>query len=123
MHGLTYQLSYTLARDIGDLERGESPENAYNRTRERAPWVDIPTHRISSNAIWDLPVGRGKHFLSGSNRWTNLIAGGWALSAIYSYHSGHFLTPLWTGADPTGTVAGFADATGRFRSELVLLGH
>lgn len=31
------------------------------------------------------------------------IAGGWELSAIYSSYSGQFLTPTWTGPDPTGT--------------------
>jgi hypothetical protein len=28
---LTYQFGYTLARDIGDVERGETIENAYDR--------------------------------------------------------------------------------------------
>jgi hypothetical protein len=41
--------------------------------------------------------------LSSANRWMKTIAGGWSLSTIYTYHSGHFLTPLWTGPDPTGT--------------------
>lgn len=60
--GLTYQLSYTLAKDIGDLERGQSPENAYNRARERQPWLDIPKNSVTGNVIWELPFGRGKHF-------------------------------------------------------------
>jgi hypothetical protein len=34
--GLTYQFAYTLARDIGDLEGGQQPEDAFNRRRERA---------------------------------------------------------------------------------------
>ena len=101
--GLTYQLSYTLARDIGDLERGQSPENAYDRLRERGPWIDIPKHAVTGNVIWDLPVGKGKRFLNGANGWRNAVAGGWSTSVIYTYHSGRFLTPLWTGPDPTGT--------------------
>jgi len=28
--GLTYQFAYTLARDIGDLEGGQTPEDAFN---------------------------------------------------------------------------------------------
>ena len=39
--GLYYQSSWVWARDIGDLERGESPENAFDRRRERAVWADI----------------------------------------------------------------------------------
>lgn len=100
--GLSYQFSYVLARDIGDLERGESPENAYDRKRERAVWLDIPTHRLTSNFVWQLPFGRGRKYASQS-RLFNLVAGGWDLSGVYSIYSGQFLTPLWTGPDPTGT--------------------
>jgi len=28
--------------------------------------------------------------------------GGWQISAIYTTHSGQFLTPLWSGPDPVG---------------------
>ena len=101
--GLTYQLSYTLARDIGDLERGQAPENAYDRRRERGPWLDIPKNAVTGNLIWEVPVGKGQRFLSNGNRWLNAVAGGWSTSLIYTYHSGRFLTPLWTGPDPTGT--------------------
>ncbi|HYZ86178.1 MAG TPA: TonB-dependent receptor, partial [Bryobacteraceae bacterium] len=101
--GLTYQVSYTLARDIGDLERSQSPENAYDRARERGPWVDIPTHNITGNVIWDLPFGRGRSFAGNANRWLDAIVGGWTTSLIYTHRSGRFLTPLWTGPDPTGT--------------------
>ncbi|MBI3278782.1 MAG: carboxypeptidase regulatory-like domain-containing protein [Acidobacteria bacterium] len=101
--GLSYQLSYVWARDIGDLDRGASPENAYDRRRERAVWLDIPTHRWTGNLIYELPFGRGKTFLSNAGRLANLIAGGWEMSGIYSYYSGQFLTPQWTGPDPTGT--------------------
>ncbi len=101
--GLHYQAYYTLARDIGDLEDGQSPEDAYNRARERAVWSDIPTHRFSSNVMYELPVGKGKPVLSGANRIVNGILGGWQLGAIFSKENGFFLTPAWTGPDPTGT--------------------
>jgi hypothetical protein len=101
--GLTYQFSYQLARDIGDLERGQSPENAYDRKRERAVWVDVPTHRVTGNFIYEVPAGRGRKFLPGANPLVNAIFGGWELSGVFSQYSGRFLTALWTGPDPTGT--------------------
>ncbi|MBI4876083.1 MAG: carboxypeptidase regulatory-like domain-containing protein [Acidobacteria bacterium] len=101
--GLHYQLYYTLARDIGDLEDGQSPENAYDRKRERAVWPDIPTHRLSGNVIYDLPFGKGKKFAAGAGRGMNALAGGWSLSVIGAAENGFFLTPSWTGPDPTGT--------------------
>jgi len=101
--GLTYRVAYTLARDIGDLEWRQSPENAYDRRRERRPAMDVPTHRFLSNALYELPFSKGKPILTGAGRWLNLVVGGWEVSAIYNYTTGQFLTPLWTGPDPAGT--------------------
>lgn len=102
-NGLYYQFSWVWARDIGDLERGESPENPFDRRRERAVWSDIPTHRVTTNWLYQFPFGRGRKYMSNAGRGLNLLVGGWELSGIYSYYSGQFLTPLWTGPDPTGT--------------------
>ncbi len=101
--GLYYQISWTWARDIGDLDRGASGEDAYNRRRERAVWLDIPTHRPSANVIYELPFGRGRRFLAGGGRPVQALFGAWELSGVFSYYSGQFLTPQWTGPDPTGT--------------------
>ena len=101
--GLQFQSSWVWARDIGDLERGQLLENPFDRQREVSVAPDIPTHRFTTNLIYQLPWGKGRTFLSGANRAVNAIAGGWDISAIYSYYSGQFLTPFWTGADPTGT--------------------
>jgi hypothetical protein len=95
--GLAYQVSWTWARDIGDLERGESPENAYDRRRERAVWLDIPTHRVTGNLIYEFP------FASGTRGIKRALLHGWEWTTIYSFFSGEFLTPQWTGPDPTGT--------------------
>jgi len=99
--GLHYQAYYTWARDIGDLEDGEGPEYAYDRRRERAVWSDIPTHRLSSNVLWDLPFGANRRIKT-PGYW-NLIAGDWQLGLNGSLETGFFLTPSWTGPDPTGT--------------------
>jgi hypothetical protein len=101
--GLEYQFSYTLARDIGDAERGQTIENAYDRERDKGVCFDIPTHKISVNVDWPIPVGKGKRYLSGASRVLDAIVGNWAFSAIYTFRSGHHLTPTWTGPDPTGT--------------------
>lgn len=102
--GLQVQSSWVWARDIGDLERGEALENPFDRQRERSVSPDIPTHRFTTNWIYQLPWGKGRPFLSGAGRALDLIVGGWEISGIYSYYSGQFLTPLWNGPDPTGTV-------------------
>jgi hypothetical protein len=103
--GLAYQASWTWAKDIEDLNGFlfEAPENAYDRLRERGNALDIPRHRVTGNVIYELPVGQQRRFLSGVNRAVDAVIGGWEYTMIFSYYSGQFLTPLWTGPDPTGT--------------------
>jgi len=101
--GYAWQAYYTLARDIGDLENNESPEDAYDRRRERAAWGALPTHRFSANSIIELPFGKGRMWMNNANSLADGILGGWLLSAIYIYERGNFITPMWSGADPTGT--------------------
>jgi hypothetical protein len=101
--GLAYQFSYVLAQDIGDLERGEVAEDARDRARERGHWLDIPRHRLAGYVLYELPFGPGTPYLTAPHPVVNAIAGGWELSVVYQHHSGQFLTPLWTGPDPTGT--------------------
>ena len=102
MKSLTAQFSYELSRDIGDLERGGAPEDANNRARERGVWVDVPTHRATGFALYQLPFGKGRPYGSNSNRLVDSIIGGWTLSPVFSMYSGQFLTPAWTGSDPAG---------------------
>jgi hypothetical protein len=60
-------------------------------------WLDIPTHRITGNLIYEFPFGRG------SRGFTRTLLHGWEINGVYSFFSGEFLTPQWTGPDPTGT--------------------
>ncbi|WP_158749342.1 carboxypeptidase-like regulatory domain-containing protein [Acidobacterium sp. S8] len=45
-------------------------------------------HQINANYIWDLPIGRGKQFLSNANRLTNAVIGGWQTTGIVRWTSG-----------------------------------
>ena len=102
-NGLVYDFNYTWARDVGDLERDQQPENSYDLARERSAWADIPKHRITNSLIYDLPFGKGQKFLSKSNSLMNILVAGWQFTQALTWNTGFYLTPLWTGKDPTGT--------------------
>jgi hypothetical protein len=102
-NGLYYQAFWTWARDIGDLEDGDAPEDAWNRLRDRTWWERLPTHRFSANMMYDLPWGKGRPWMNDANKFVNAIFGGWQLSSIVALETGRALTPQWTGPDPTGT--------------------
>ncbi|MCI0623647.1 MAG: carboxypeptidase-like regulatory domain-containing protein [Acidobacteria bacterium] len=101
--GLYFQSSWSWARDIFDLEPGGRAENPFDRLRERAVSPDIPTHRFTTNALYQLPFGKGRPWLAQVSRPLDWAVGGWEISAVYSVFSGSFLTPFWSGPDPTGT--------------------
>jgi hypothetical protein len=53
--------------------------------------------------FYDLPFGQGKQFLSSGSAFTNALVGGWSVAAIELAQSGPYLTPTFSGTDPSGT--------------------
>lgn len=101
--GLLYDFTWTWARDIGDLERDQTPENAYDLHRERAVWADIPTHRLTADFVYQLPFGTGKKWLAHTSRSANVFVSGWETTGLTAFNTGFYLTPIWQGSDPTNT--------------------
>ncbi|MBI3682054.1 MAG: TonB-dependent receptor [Acidobacteria bacterium] len=54
--------------------------------------VNIPAHRVRYNAIWDLPVGRGKALGRNAGRALGALIGGWQLATIGDWRSGNWLS-------------------------------
>ena len=50
------------------------------------------THVLAINAVYELPVGRGRKYMAGMNRLASGFLGGWELSGVYSFTSGQPLT-------------------------------
>ncbi len=50
------------------------------------------THILAINAVWELPVGRKRHFGKTLHPVLNGIAGGWEFSTLYNFISGDPLT-------------------------------
>jgi len=118
MHrGLYFQASHTLAKNLTDTEDasegGPTLENAYNRAGFRGDSRMVPRHRFIGNLIWELPVGRGRWALNRPG-WTDWTLGGWQISATYIARTGEYLTPAFSGSDPsnTNTIGGVADRIG-----------
>jgi hypothetical protein len=45
-------------------------------------------HQINSNFVWDLPIGTGKKYFSGTSRLMNELIGGWQTTGIVRWTSG-----------------------------------
>ena len=51
-----------------------------------------PRHTIRLGGTWELPVGKGRKFLTNSNRVVDAIIGGWATSHLMMWNNGPRLT-------------------------------
>lgn len=117
--GLTFDSTYVYQRNLADNQGpssnggfcGETACNRsgdlYNRHLEYGNTYN-PRHRWLTTLIYQLPFGEGQHFVHSSNPVVNGFVGGWQMSNIFQVQSGPFLTPYFSGGDPSGTGIGFA---------------
>ena len=112
---------YMWAKELTDVEEssylGVQGIDPYNRAYNKGPSNYIPSQRFMFDFVWQLPVGRGQHFLSSAPGVVNQIVGGWQISWYANYSSGTPFSIIYTGRDLTGTgnTSGRADriASGR----------
>jgi outer membrane receptor protein involved in Fe transport len=112
-HGLQYQVSYTFSKCMSDntgyygawnnaLSASAYWQNVYDQRSEWAPCYYDATHVLSSYAVYELPVGRGKMLGKNVNGVVNEVIGGWAISPIVSFRTGWPL-PVYGAQDESGT--------------------
>jgi hypothetical protein len=93
--GFSFQSRYTWSHSINDgsVGGGESngPENVNCLSCDKGPSVFDIRHNFVANAVYELPFGSGKQFLNGGGL-TDKFVGGWSLSSIGLWHTGHPLT-------------------------------
>ncbi|HEY1649006.1 MAG TPA: TonB-dependent receptor [Terracidiphilus sp.] len=96
-HGLEYTVNYTYGRamtnSLGNYAlnvNGYSGafQDYYNSAADYGPAGYDVKHNISATAVYALPFGRGQEFLSGVNRLTDELVGGWKLSTALVGYSG-----------------------------------
>jgi hypothetical protein len=62
------------------------------------------THQVSSNFVYDLPIGRGQSLRGNSARWLDEVIGGWQVSGIVTWRTGLAL-PVQSGVSTTSLAA------------------
>ena len=99
--GLQFDLNYTYSKsmDIGsNAERinhfqgsgfASQVLNSWFPKQLRAPSDFDTTHQINANWVYQLPIGHGKRFASGINRWLDAVVGGWTISGLWRWSSGY----------------------------------
>jgi hypothetical protein len=111
--GLSFLGAYTYSKSLdegagGNSSTGESRLNVQNPNNLQANYGLSNfnfKHRFTLSGIYQLPVGRGRHFLGSSGRLVDGVAGGWQLTSILTLQSGPPLTlNMSTTTSNTGTL-------------------
>jgi Carboxypeptidase regulatory-like domain len=97
--GVQADLNYTYSKSMDITSQAErlNTSGATNYAQIINSWIPNQlygvsdydaTHQINANYLWNLPVGRGKHFGSSVNRVTDAVIGGWETTGIVRWTSG-----------------------------------
>ena len=123
-HGYSVDTAYTFAKNLADNQGtygaasgtqsfvdeqgGYDATYAYDQHLDYGQVVGTRRHRSITNGVYELPVGRGKHYLGNMGRAADLAFGGWQLSGIFALQTGPALTAYIPSgnADPSGTGSG-----------------
>ena len=91
--GLMFQANYTFSKALTDAPdaQGNNQSTLENFRTFRNKRLDYrrsnddQTHRFVTNGIYDLPFGRERRYLSGSNGFVNQVIGNWSVGAIAAW--------------------------------------
>ncbi|NYF89239.1 TonB-dependent receptor [Tunturiibacter empetritectus] len=91
--GLTLLNSFTWSHSLDNASaslegNSPSPQDANNINADYGQSdYNLPISNVTS-LVYDLPVGRGRHFLNTANAVTDTLLGGWQISAINTMQAG-----------------------------------
>ena len=114
--GFTFNGAYTLAKNLAD-NAGPAPggfagetgggrvTNSLDRRADRGDVYATRRHRFINTLVYEMPFGKGRKYMTDANRAADLVLGGWQMSSILTIQSGPYLTPTFSGGDPSGTNA------------------
>jgi hypothetical protein len=95
-NGISFDFNYTWSHaiDLGSAaesgagKQGASIQNIFNVREFRGSSDFDMRHNISANFLYELPVGKGRRFLTNIPTWADYAIGGWQLSSVIRYRAG-----------------------------------
>ena len=105
--GLTFDTHWTLASNYNNMGDLTDPYATPGFGRD----TNTTRQRAVVNTVWEIPVGRGRRYMSGAPAAVNHALGGWQLYWLAYFESGWYFSPSFSGSDPsnTNTIGGRPD--------------
>jgi len=114
--GLTFQASHVWAKSLGNVG-GDAPTmfnpeiiygtpvaNRFDLAANRGNMAATRRNRFLLSAVYDLPFGSNRKFLTHMNRFSDLAIGGWSISTVSLWQTGPFLTPTTSSSYDPGNL-------------------
>jgi len=96
---VTFDGHWTMASNMNNFLNLENPYGPLLWNRD----PNTSRHRVVSNVVWRIPVGRGQSYLSHVPAVVDQVLGGWQLYWIGYFETGRYFTPSFSGSDPSNT--------------------
>ena len=96
--GLSILGAYTWSKAITDTQAAETGafvpdlQDSRNRRGNRGLWSADTRHRMTISTLYELPFGRGRHFLNSVEGISDKVVSGWQIGAIATVQAGQPLT-------------------------------
>jgi hypothetical protein len=114
--GLTLQASHIWAKSLGNVG-GDAPNNfnqeiiygtpvadRFDLGANRGNMAETRRNRVLVSAVYDLPVGLSRRFLSHVGAVKEALVGGWAISTVSLWETGPYLTPTTSSSFDPGNL-------------------
>ena len=105
--GLMFRTEYDWTRNLTNINVDYASFGVQDPSNLRAEYGNAQfqyRHRFLTYYVYALPVGRGRKWLSNTNKIVDGVLGGWRVSGITTYHTGIPLTPTF---ENPGTLIGW----------------
>lgn len=98
--GISWDANYTFSKSLDDASGIQTSgvfgaafiHNALRQKDNKSVSDFDVRHIFNMNSIVELPFGKGRRFLNGSNSFVNGLIGGWQLSSIFRFNTGYPIT-------------------------------
>jgi hypothetical protein len=124
-HGLSFDVNYTWSKMLdeqdssgwGRIAGAPIYQNAYDPAENYGPSLFDIGQMFKGDIVYQLPFGKGRTFLKDQGGVADALLGGWHVSGIWVVQTGTPFTPVWGGANLSGSapngnlyLAGFSSA-------------
>ncbi len=100
MGSITFNSNWTWSNNLNNYSITENPYNVTDRwsrdgSNRKHYWVN--------SAMWMLPFGKGRRYMSNASPIAEQLLGGWTMQGVFTWASGTYFSPAFAGSDPSNT--------------------